>query len=61
MDRMKTPKHLTSQPDKSMFLFHNYGAKRHDTKTAHTQDEIREMGRIMGQKVAKKLKLNLDI
>ncbi len=50
-----------NQPNRPVFLFRRYKIQQHETKTFGTSDDAREIGKAMARKVAKKLKLNLDI
>ena len=61
MKTIRTLKPQTHQLNRSVFLFHSYGIKQHHSKIVDTPEEARKIGKIMAQKVAKKLKLNLDI
>lgn len=61
MKTMRTRKTQPPQLNKSVFLFHRYGIHQHGPKTLGASYEAREIGKIMALKVAKKLKLNLDV
>jgi hypothetical protein len=60
---MKATETQKTQPrtSKSVFIFHRHKIKRHGYRTFGENDEAREIGKAMARKVAKKLKLHLDI
>ena len=61
MGTSRTRENQTNQLNKSVFLFHKYGIKPNGNKIIDIEDDAGEIGKLMAQKVAKKLKLNLNV
>jgi len=61
MKTTRNRKTQPNQPNKSDFLFHKYRIHQHDAEVLGTLYEAGEIGEAMAHKVAKKLKLNLDV
>lgn len=61
MKTTRTRKTQLNRPNNSVFLFHRYRLQLHGPETFGTSNEPRKIGKYMASKVAKKLKLTLDI
>ena len=61
MDTSRIRRNRTLQPNKHLILFHIYGIREPGGKIVYAPNKAREMGKIMAQRVANKLKLNLDV
>lgn len=61
MKNMRSRRTQPNQLNKLAFLFHKYRIYEHDAEKSGKAYETREIGKAMAEKIAKKVKLNLDV